>query len=94
MEAKNRRRWSEAAQLFEEAIRQNPIDTGENISISGAGNFEPYAPNYYLGLAYKNLGDCSRALEAWKRSESEGAIRKTNLYKSLEQNRQECLNKK
>ena len=37
VEAKNRRRWADAAQLFEEAIRQNPIDTGENIAISGAG---------------------------------------------------------
>jgi hypothetical protein len=51
-------------------------------------------PNYYRGLAYKNLGDCARALDAWTRSEADGAIQRTNLYKSLLQNRQECLGRK
>lgn len=90
MDAKNRRRWAESARLLEEAVQQNAADTGEQISISGAGNIEPYVPNYYLGIAYKNLGDCERALAAFSRSESAGAIQKTGLYKTLLKSREEC----
>lgn len=94
IDAKNRRRWDEAATLFRAALQQNSSDSGERINISGFGNIEPYAPAYYLGIALKNLNDCQGALEAWQRSEQGGAIQNTSLYKSLQQNRQECLARK
>ena len=61
------------------------------INISGFGNIEPYVPHYYLGLSLKNLDNCKEALQAFDLSEKDGAIQKTNLFKSLQQNRQECM---
>ena len=91
IDAKNRRRWEEAAQLFQRAAQQNGTDTGERINISGFGNIEPYVPKYYLGLSLKNLNRCPEALQAWEQSERDGAIQKTDLYKALQDNRRECL---
>jgi hypothetical protein len=90
IDAKNRRRWDDAARLFQQALALRGTDTGERISISGFGNIEPYLPHYYLGVALMNLGDCDRALENWDLSEKDGAIQKTGLYASLKQNRQKC----
>jgi len=41
----------------------------------------------------KNLNNCAAALENWDLSEKDGAIQKTNLYKALLQNREECTRK-
>src|SRR5205085_1992565 len=94
IEAKNRKRWSEAARLFQDALAARGIDTGERINISGFGNIEPYVPHYYLGLSLKNLDNCKEALQAFDLSEKDGAIQKTSLFKSLQQNRQECLQRR
>jgi hypothetical protein len=91
IDAKNRKRWADAARLFQDALAVRGIDTGERINISGFGNIEPYVPHYYLGLSLKNLDKCKDALQAFDLSEKDGAIQKTNLFKSLQQNRQECL---
>jgi hypothetical protein len=91
IEAKNRKRWSEAVRLFQDALAVRGIDTGERINISGFGNIEPYVPHYYLGLSLKNLDNCKEALQAFELSEKDGAIQKTNLFKSLQQSRQECM---
>ena len=90
IDAKNRRRWPEARKLFEEALSQNGVESTERILISGFGNYEPYVPRYYLGLALRNLGDCQGALENWQQSESEGALKQTNLYSSLKSERAKC----
>ena len=89
--AKNMKRWEEAAGFFQAALQQKGTDTGERLSISGFGNIEPYVPKYYLGLALKNLGKCDEALRFWALSEQDGAIQKTgNLYKALQQGRADC----
>ena len=90
IDAKNRRRWPEARKLFEEALSQNGVESAERILISGFGNYEPYVPRYYLGLALRNLGDCQGALENWQRSETEGAVKQTNLYSTLKAERAKC----
>jgi conflict system STAND superfamily ATPase len=90
IDAKNRRRWVEARKLFEEALSQNSVESTERILISGFGNYEPYVPRYYLGLALSNLGDCQGALENWQQSETNGAVKQTNLYATLRSERAKC----
>jgi hypothetical protein len=93
IEAKNQKRWQEAAGLFQTAIAQNGSESTEKINISGFGNVEPYVPHYYLGIVLKNLNDCPGAVSQWNESEHENAIQKTNLYKSLLENRDACSKK-
>lgn len=93
IDAKDRKRWEQAAQLFQTAIQQNATDSGERINISGFGHFEPYLPKYYLGLSLQNLGRCADAVKAFDDSERDGAVKNTSLYKSLVQNRQACQGK-
>ena len=88
--AKNRKQWKDAAGLFQQSLQLRGTDTGERISITGFGNIEPYVPHYYLGLALMNLGDCSGALQNWELAERDGAIQRTNLYRSLLDGRKTC----
>jgi hypothetical protein len=50
-------------------------------------------PKYYLGIVLKNLNNCPAALKQWEESEHDNAIQKTNLYKSLLENRDACAKK-
>ena len=93
IDAKNRRRWADARKLFEDALAQNSVESTERILISGFGNFEPYVPRYYLGLALSNLGDCPGALENWQKSEADGVVKQTNLYSTLRSERAKCTEK-
>jgi hypothetical protein len=93
IDAKNRKRWDSAVQLFQAAVQQNGTDTGERISISGFGNIEPYLPKYYLGVSLQNLGRCADAVKAFDDSERDGAVKNTNIYKSLVQSRTACQGK-
>jgi hypothetical protein len=88
--AKNRKQWKDAAGLFQQSLQLRGTDTGERVSITGFGNIEPYVPHYYLGLALMNLGDCSGALQNWELAERDGAIQRTNLYRSLLDGRKTC----
>ena len=88
--AKNRRQWADARVLLEQAIKQNPVESTEKIPISGSSYFEPYVPNYFLGIALRNLGDCSAALRAWAVSEKQAAVKDTNLYRSLVLEKDAC----
>ena len=93
IDAKNRRRWTDARKLFEEALAQNGVESTERIPISGFGNYEPYVPRYYLGLALSNLGDCPGAIENWQKSETDGVVKQTNLYSTLRSERAKCAEK-
>ena len=93
IEAKNQKQWQQAEQLFETALKQNGSESTERINISGFGNVEPYVPKYYLGVVFKNLNNCPAALKQWEESEHDNAIQKTNLYKSLLENRDACAKK-
>ncbi|HEY2907190.1 MAG TPA: hypothetical protein VGJ29_14910, partial [Vicinamibacterales bacterium] len=93
IEAKNQKRWQQAEELFETALKQNGSESTERINISGFGNVEPYVPKYYLGVVFKNLNNCPAALKQWEDSERDNAIQKTNLYKSLLENRDACVRK-
>jgi len=90
IEAKNQKRWQQAVDLFETALKQNGTESTEKINIAGFGNVEPYVPHYYLGVALKNLNNCPAALVQWEESRKGGAIQKTNLFKSLQENVVSC----
>jgi hypothetical protein len=93
IEAKNQKHWQQAEELFQTALKQNGSESTEKINISGFGNVEPYVPKYYLGIVLKNLNNCPAALKQWEESEHDNAIQKTNLYKSLLENRDACAKK-
>jgi hypothetical protein len=86
--ALNRKQFAEAKKNFEEAIADYGVDTGESINISGFGNNRPYVPKFFLGVALSNLNDCPAALRLW--AESENAIKKAGLSKSLDDERAKC----
>ncbi|HYN06971.1 MAG TPA: hypothetical protein VES67_06250 [Vicinamibacterales bacterium] len=90
MVAKDRKQWAEARRLLEQAIAIKGTESTEKITIAGFGNMEQYLPKYFLGVALKNLGDCPGAVRAWASSENDGAVQQTNMYKTLQRERDAC----
>ena len=88
MEAIDHGNWTEAARRMNDALSEQPRE-GEQVKLYGL-RFETYLPHYYLGLALFNAGNCEAALAAWNASESQGAVKGTNQYKTLLKNRQAC----
>jgi len=88
VEAIEKSRWADATRLMREAITGKSAE-GETIRFYGQ-RFEPYLPHFYLGLALFNSGDCVGALRSWATSESQGAIRKSDQYRTLTKNRSAC----
>jgi hypothetical protein len=74
-----------------EALAEQPRE-GEQVKLYGM-RFEAYLPHYYLGLALFNAGDCEGALASWNTSETQGAVKGANQYKTLLKNRQACQGK-
>jgi len=89
IQAVNRRNWTEAARFFQQAIAEQRTETGERIQISGM-DFKPYLPQFYLGLALFNAGDCVGALAAWQASEGQGTIKRSSEYSQLTKLRPDC----
>lgn len=92
LNAFDRKQWSDAAKLFDSAARQAG-DSNETVRISSL-RFEAYLPNYYLGMAYKELGRCRDAIAAWTVSEDQRAVQATPLYRRLQDARGTCQSKK
>jgi hypothetical protein len=88
MQAIDQGKWAEAAQRMNEALAEQSRE-GEQVKLYGL-RFETYLPHYYLGLALFNAGNCEAALGAWNTSESQGAVKGSNQYKTLLKNRQAC----
>jgi hypothetical protein len=88
VEAVEKSKWADAARLMQEAIAAKSAE-GETIRFYGQ-RFEPYLPHFYLGLALFNSGDCVGALRSWATSESQGAVRKSEQYRTLTKNRGAC----
>jgi hypothetical protein len=80
--------WAEAARLMRAAASAQPKE-GEQVKYYGM-RYETYLPQYYLGLALFNTGDCQGALEAWRASEAQDAIKKAKEYKDLVKNKGTC----
>ncbi len=88
MELIERGNWAGVAQKMREAAAEQGKE-GEPVKLYGM-RFETYLPHYYLGLALYNGGDCAGALEAWRLSESQGAVKKTPQFKALAKDRATC----
>lgn len=88
IQAYNRRNWTEAARQFREAIAEQPVDTGERINISGM-DFRRYMPQFYLGVALKNVNDCAGALVAWQRTDTR-VVEQARELGNLNTSRQAC----
>jgi tetratricopeptide (TPR) repeat protein len=84
------KQFAQAMKLFQDAIREEPRETGERITISG-NDWELYLPHYYLGLAQSSLGNCQAALDAWSVSMSQSQIQRASKeLANLTKNRAEC----
>lgn len=72
--------WGTVSSEMQKAIALKSRELAHTNLRRSAG---PYVPHYWLGMARMNLGDLSGAAEAFRTSESHGAIQKTTLYAEL-----------
>jgi hypothetical protein len=79
--------WQEAADRMREAIALRP---DESVRLTLRFYFKPYVPQYYLGRALFELGDCAGALAAWEESEGQGAVQRLPEYQDLQTKRWTC----
>ena len=64
LEAAAAGRWDEVEARMQEALKEEPTPAA-NVKLYGM-RFETYVPQYYLGLAAKNRGNCDAALKYWQ----------------------------
>lgn len=64
--------WAEVRQRMQDAIADNPT-AQTRVRLYGQ-RWEPYVPQYYLGLAAFNQGDCATALAQFRSSANAGVI--------------------
>jgi hypothetical protein len=88
IDAYDRKRWDEVVRYMREAVSGNPAE-GERIKLYGL-RFEMYFPHFFLGAAYLNQGRCPEAVEEFKISESQGAIRSSPRYAELVDGLKSC----
>jgi len=83
VDAFEQKRWEEAARLMRQAIAEHPE--------AGAGllGIRRYTPQYFLGIALAEQGDCRGAVEALDSAEKQGKITKEEA-RILGQRRQTC----
>lgn len=64
--------WATVRQRMQEAIQDNPT-AAPRVRLYGQ-RWEPYVPQFYLGLAAFKQGDCATALAQWRSSANSGVI--------------------
>ncbi len=64
--------WTAVRQRMQEAIQDNPT-AAQRVRLYGQ-RWEPYVPQFYLGLAAFKQGDCATALAQWRSSANSGVI--------------------
>lgn len=64
--------WAEVRERMQEAIADNPT-AAPRVRLYGQ-RWEPYVPQYYLGLAAFNQGDCTTALAQFRSAANAGVI--------------------
>lgn len=72
LEAAKDGNWAVVRQRMQDAIADNPT-AAPRVRLYGQ-RWEPYVPQYYLGLAAFNQGDCSTALAQFRSSANAGVI--------------------
>jgi hypothetical protein len=88
LDAIERENWAKAIDRLGEAIAENP-KAGRRVKIYGM-RYERYLPYFHLGLALYHRGDCPAALDAWSKSEKQGAIKKDKRHRILLKSRESC----
>lgn len=86
--AQDKQDWAGSAVLMKAALQKQPED-GEIVRIYGT-RFEPYLPQFYLGLAYYKLGKYEEAEKEWTASIRARAVLNTEKYEVLRQLLSEC----
>lgn len=64
--------WAAVRQRMQEAIADNPT-AAPRVRLYGQ-RWEPYVPQFYLGLAAFRQGDCTAALAQWRSTANAGVI--------------------
>jgi hypothetical protein len=64
--------WAEVRRRMQEAIADR-ADAAPRVRLYGQ-RWEPYVPQYYLGLAAFRQGDCATALQQWKSPANQAVI--------------------
>lgn len=64
--------WATVRQRMQEAIADNPT-AAPRVRLYGQ-RWEPYVPQFYLGLAAFKQGDCAGALSQWRSAANAGVI--------------------
>lgn len=81
------RRYPDAEKYFREAIADRSDERSGGLRKS-------YLPHYYLGVALSEQERCAEALEAWRASEGQGQVQRTeDEGKELPRRKQRCLDK-
>jgi len=81
--------WAAVRQRMQEAIQDNPT-AAQRVRLYGQ-RWEPYVPQFYLGLAAFKQGDCSTALAQWRSSANSGVIASVpNLKAEQDRNAAAC----
>ena len=83
-------RWGHAVESMNQAIRGRDDEAKR---LPRYLYLKPYIPHFYRGLALFKLGDCPRALAAWKTSEHQGVVTGLSQYEQIELARQICRSK-
>jgi chromosome segregation ATPase len=87
----DRQQWKQAATGFAAAARVQD-DSTDTLAIGGRR--VPYLPSFYLGLSYRQMGQCAQAVQAWDRSEKLGVIKSDSReYKAMQDGRAACQGK-
>ncbi len=82
--ARGDKRWAVVADAMRQAIAANRIESTRKVGarpIFGGGT--EYLPYYFLGEAFKNLGDCASAVTAWEVSDDQKVVLGLPEYASL-----------
>ncbi|WP_257386793.1 hypothetical protein [Tahibacter caeni] len=64
--------WATVRQRMQEALADNPA-AAPRVRLYGQ-RWEPYVPQYYLGLAAFRQGDCATAMAQWRSAANVGVI--------------------
>ena len=87
----DRQQWKQAATGFAAAARLQD-DSTDTLAIGGRR--VQYLPTFYLGLSYRQMGQCAQAAQAWDRSEKRGVIKSgSREAKAIQDGRAACQGK-
>jgi hypothetical protein len=75
--AVNSRNYRVAADLLQRSISEMPA---EGLNVRAGRTLITYVPHFWLGIARFNLGDVDGAMRAWKTSEEQGVLARTEYY--------------